>query len=55
VTRDLIVELATDRDIDAILDLERRGWPHAGSMQADRDRFCHRIALARSFNEPKKT
>jgi len=45
VTRDLIVELATDRDIDAILDLERRGWPQAGSMQADRDRFCGRIAL----------
>ena len=45
MTRDLIVELATDRDIDAILDLERRGWPQAGSMQADRDRFCRRIAL----------
>jgi predicted GNAT superfamily acetyltransferase len=45
VTRDLIVELATERDIEAILDLERRGWPHAGSMQADRDRFCLRIAL----------
>ena len=45
MTRDLIVELATDRDIDAILDLERRGWPRAGSMQADRDRFCCRIAL----------
>ena len=45
MTRDLIVELATDRDVDAILDLERRGWPQAGSMQADRDRFCSRIAL----------
>ena len=42
---DLIVELATVRDIDAILDLERRGWPQAGSMQADRDRFRNRIAL----------
>ena len=41
----LIVELATDRDIDAILDLERRGWPQVGSMQADRDRFGRRIAL----------
>jgi GNAT superfamily N-acetyltransferase len=45
VTRDLIVALASDRDIDAILELERRGWPHAGSMQPDRDRFCSRIAL----------
>ena len=45
MTRDLIVELATDRDIDAILELERRGWPQAGSMQADRARFCRRIAL----------
>ena len=45
MTRDLLVEQATDRDIDAILDLERRGWPQAGSMQADRDRFCRRIAL----------
>ena len=45
MTRDLIVELATDRDIDAIVELERRGWPQAGSMQADRDRFCRRIAL----------
>jgi len=45
VTCDLIVELATVRDIDAILDLERRGWPQAGSMQADRDRFRNRIAL----------
>ena len=45
MTRDLIVELATDRDIDAILDLEQRGWPKTGSMQADRDRFCCRIGL----------
>jgi len=45
VTDDMIVELATDRDIDAILELERRGWPRAGSMQADRDRFCRRIAI----------
>ena len=45
MSRDLIVELATDRDIDAILDLERRGWPDAGSMQADRERFRSRIAL----------
>jgi hypothetical protein len=45
MTGNLIVEQATDRDIDAILDLERRGWPRAGSMQADRDRFCRRIAL----------
>ena len=45
MTRDLIVEPATDCDIDAILELERRGWPQAGSMQADRDRFCSRIAL----------
>jgi GNAT superfamily N-acetyltransferase len=45
VNRDLIVELATARDIDAILDLERRGWPQAGSMQADRKRFRNRIAL----------
>ena len=45
MTRDLIVELATDRDIDAILDLEHRGWPEKGSMQADRDRFCRRITL----------
>jgi GNAT superfamily N-acetyltransferase len=45
VSRDVIVELATDGDIDAILDLERRGWPQAGSMQADRERFRNRIAL----------
>jgi GNAT superfamily N-acetyltransferase len=45
VTSEPIVEPATERDIDAILDLERRGWPQAGSMQADRDRFCRRIAL----------
>jgi GNAT superfamily N-acetyltransferase len=45
VIRDLVVDLATDRDVDAILDLERRGWPEAGSMQADRDRFCCRISL----------
>jgi GNAT superfamily N-acetyltransferase len=45
VTGGLIVEPATDHDIEAILDLERRGWPQAGSMQADRDRFCRRIAL----------
>lgn len=45
MTRDLIFEVATDRDIDAIVELERRGWPQAGSMQADRDRFCRRIAL----------
>ena len=45
MTRELIVELATDRDIDAILELERQGWPLTGSMQADRDRFCRRIAL----------
>ena len=37
MTRDLIVELATDRDIDAILDLERRGGPR-------RDR-CRRIGI----------
>jgi hypothetical protein len=37
VTRDLIVELATERDIEAILDLERRGWPQ-------RDR-CRRIGI----------
>jgi GNAT superfamily N-acetyltransferase len=45
VSGDLIVELATERDIDAILELERRGWPQTGSMQADRDRFSLRIAL----------
>jgi GNAT superfamily N-acetyltransferase len=45
MTCDLIVEPATDPDLDAILDLERRGWPQGGSMQADRDRFCRRIAL----------
>jgi hypothetical protein len=45
VTGGLVVEPATDRDLDAILDLERRGWPKAGSMQADRERFCSRIAL----------
>ena len=45
MTGDLVVELATDRDIDAILDLERRGWPQSGSMQADRGRFRQRIAL----------
>lgn len=45
MTRDLIVEPATHRDIDAILDLERRGWPQAGSMQANRARFHSRIAL----------
>ena len=45
MSRDLIVEPATDRDIDAIVDLERRGWPQAGSIHADRDRFCRRIAL----------
>ena len=45
MTGDLVVELATGSDLDAILDLERRGWPQAGSMQADRDRFRSRIAL----------
>jgi GNAT superfamily N-acetyltransferase len=45
MTRDLIVELGTDRDIDAILELERRGWPQVGSMQADRERLHCRIAL----------
>ena len=45
MTRDLIVELATQHDIDALVELERRGWPQAGSMQSDEDRFCNRIAL----------
>jgi GNAT superfamily N-acetyltransferase len=45
VSRDLIVEPATAHAIDAIVDLERRGWPRAGSMQADRDRFRRRIEL----------
>jgi hypothetical protein len=37
VTRDLIVEVATDRDIDAIVKLERRGWPKPGR--------CRRIGI----------
>ena len=42
---DLAVDLATERDLDAILDLEHRGWPAADSMQADRERFLCRIRL----------